>query len=162
MGPADFKKYFGFLKFDTKSFQKLHIYVEDFVGAQLIDVSERSMKAMLTNEIKKSANFFNVVSNSPELVTKVPIVIKLDMQWLQRGFFSPSGTIHAIGGLTNGIIGTKLLINKCTICAKFKASSDKLEATIRQCESKTSPCFKCVDICYTKQKMFDVEKNSFI
>ena len=158
LGPADFKKYFVFFKFDMKSLQKLHIYVEDFVGAQLLDVLKRSMQAMLQNEIKKSTDFFNVVSNSPELVTKVPIVIKLDMQWLQRGFFSPSGTIHAIGGLTNGIIGTKLLINKCTICAKYKAFKNKLDATISQCESKTSPCFKCVDVCKIRQKMFDVEK----
>ena len=81
------------------------------------------------------------------------------MQWLQRGFLSPSGTIHAIGGLTNGIIGTKLLINKCTACDKLQASKKKLEQTITKCESKENPCVKCIDICLAKEKIMDVEKK---
>ena len=118
MGGRDFKKYFSFLKLNTKLFHKLHDYVEDYVGKVLVSVTQQSMRNKLVEEIKKSQVFFNVVRNDPSITTKIPIVIKLDMQWLQRGFNSPSGTIHAIGGLTDGIIGSKLIINKCTLCSK--------------------------------------------
>ena len=159
MGAADFKKYFSFLQLQITNLHHLHSYVEDFVGATLIDVSERSMRKKLLEEVKMSTPFFNIVLNNPIKLTKIPIVIKLDMQWLQRGFLSPSGTIHAIGGLTNGIIGTKLLINKCTACDKLQASKKKLEPIINQCESKQNACVKCIDICLTKGKIIDVEKK---
>ena len=120
MGGRDFKKYFSFLKLNTKLFHKLHDYVEDYVGKVLVSVTQQSMRNKLVEEIKKSQVFFNVVRNDPSITTKIPIVIKLDMQWLQRGFQSPSGMIHAIGGLIDGIIGSKLIINKCMLYFKKK------------------------------------------
>ena len=85
------------------------------------------MSNKLIEEIEKSKLFFNVVPLPPEKKTQVPLVIKLDMQWLERGFQSPSGTIHSIGGLTDGIVGTKLIINKCTLCSQKKALEEKLD-----------------------------------
>ena len=68
------------------------------------------------------------------------------MQWLQRGFNSPSGTIHAIGGLTDGIIGSKLIINKCTLCSKKKTLEEKIEKIKSDCLSKETPCKKCIEV----------------
>ena len=125
----------------------------------LVNVTQQSMNNKLIDEINKSRLFFNVVSQHPDIITQVPLVIKLDMQWLERGFTSPSGTIHAIGGLTDGIIGTKLIINKCTTCSQKKALEDKLARIKSNCLSIETPCTKCIELGKCRLKIFDVKKR---
>ena len=72
MGSADFSKYFSLLKFNTKSFNKLHFYVEEVIGNSLVLLSEESMKHQLEEEEKLSVNHFNLVLNDPKFKTKTP------------------------------------------------------------------------------------------
>ena len=107
----------------------------------------------------KKSSIFNIVSQHPDIITQIPLVIKLDMQWLERGFQSPSGTIHAIGGLTDGIIGTKLIINKCTLCSQKKAIEEKLAKLKSNCLSMETPCTKCIEVGKCRLKISDVKKK---
>ena len=61
MGGRDFKKYFSFLKLNTKSFHKLHDYVEDYVGKVLVSVTQQSMRNKLVEEIKKVRYFLTLL-----------------------------------------------------------------------------------------------------
>ena len=69
------------------------------------------------------------------------------MQWLERGFQSPSGTIHSIGGLTDGIVGPKLIINKCTLYSQKIALEDKLDKLQKNCDSIENPYTNVKDKC---------------
>ena len=119
--PRDFKKNFAFLNFRTESFEKLHSYCEDKIGKSLLEVCAQSMSRKIAVEWDLSRKHFNIIPGQDQDNDKIPLVIKQDMQWLQRGFYSPGGSMHTFGGLSNGIITTNLLINKCTVCNKYNA-----------------------------------------
>ena len=155
--PADFKKYFSFLNFKTESFGKLHFYCEDNVGKELLKLSKESMNRKLQEERKLCLKYFNIVPSENSDADKIPIVIKQDMQWPQRGFNSPAGTIHTFGGLSNGIIQTNLLINKCTWCNKYKAETETIESLRHKCESKETPCTTCIKACQAKVKIIHTD-----
>ena len=113
------------------------------------------MKKAMNEEIRASELYFHIVQNVPELKTKIPTILKLGMQWLLRGgghsYMFPSGTIHGIGGLYNGIVCTHLIINKCTICEKYKSLFSKVMEIRKKCRSISSPCYACVNAIETKK-----------
>ena len=88
-GPADFKKYFSFLNFRTESFEKLHFYCEDKIGKSLLEVCAQSMSRKIEVEWDLSRKHFNIIPGQDQDNDKIPLVIKQDMQWPQRGFYSP-------------------------------------------------------------------------
>ena len=135
-GPYDFNKYFLFLSFDTSSFNKLHYYCEDKVGVIIQKLRDESMTRQLKKERALSFAHFNLVPGVNSEMDKIPIIIKQDMQWLQRGFHSPTGTMHTIRGLSNKIISTNLLINKCTICSNYKAKKNQLKTNDNYASAK--------------------------
>ena len=156
MGPSDVQKFFGFLQFNLPSLYKLGEYVETCVGEAIVDLSEKSMTNKHAEKCKRSISFFNLVINKLGEETKIPLILKIDMQWMLRGHLSPSGTIHAIGALTNGIVGTRLLINNCSTCKKYDVILEKLETSIKKCISRQSPCYSCFELVKSKQMITDI------
>ena len=94
----------------------------------------------LNKEIELSRKLHNIVPNAPGFIDRVPIQMKLDMQWPLRGgghaYMSPSGTIHGIGGITNGIVSTALMCNKCVVCDRVVATKSKLNGIKRNAKPK--------------------------
>ena len=89
--------------------------------------------------------------------TWIPLILKIDMQWLLRGHLSPSGTIHAIGAVTNRIIGTQLLINTYIVCKKYESVFNKLEDARKKCECINNQCYHCIDVIKTKHQIKGIQ-----
>ena len=79
------------------------------------------------------------------------------MQSFQRGCHSPTETMHTIGGLSNKIISTNLLINKCTICSNYDAQDKSIKEKRQNCICKINPSYKCIHACKAKMKINDTE-----
>ena len=155
-GPADFKKYFSILNFKSNSFHQIHNWCEDKVGSVLVNLAKKSMANKMKIEREKSYNYFNIPKSNNE-TEKIPLVAKQDMQWLQRGFFSPVGTMHTFGGLSDGIIESNHLINTCTICNRYKFENNSLQSLRLKCNSKTTACTKCMEVCKARTKIKEIQ-----
>lgn len=86
------------------------------------------------------------------------------MQWPKRGSGHsnappPTGTIHAFGGLTDGIIETQTLRNSCIICDRKNALSDKISRKRKQYQSLIAPCYACLEVNENKKQIARVKEK---